>query len=64
MSQERERPWQGLWSQLSRLQNPSDVWAACLVAFAILAFEAAVCPLIIANIPCESLLSPFIVCTQ
>ena len=33
------------------------MWAACLVAFAILVFEAGVCPLIIAKVPCEFLLS-------
>lgn len=43
----------GLRSLLSRLQDPKDVQAATFVAIAILVFEAGICPLIIAKIPCK-----------
>ncbi len=43
----------GLRSLLSRLQDPKDVQAASFVAIAILVFEAGICPLIIAKIPCK-----------
>lgn len=46
---------QGLLALLSRLQDPKDVQAAAIVAFAILVFEAGICPLIIAKIPCKFL---------
>ena len=48
---ERRAPWRRL---LRRLQDPRDVQAALCVAAALLLFEAVLCPLIIAKVPCES----------
>ena len=59
--QKRRSKIQGLWSLLNRLQDPKDVQAAALMAFAILIFEAGICPLIIAKIPCKS---PGIACVS
>lgn len=49
----RRSAWQSLRILLGRLQDPKDVHAAIFMAMAILAFEAAVCPLIIAKVPCK-----------
>lgn len=51
--QTRRAPWQSFRSLLGRLQDPKDVQAAMFMIFAILVVEAAICPLIIAKIPCE-----------
>ena len=53
--QTRKGKVQGFRVLLSRLQDPKDVQAATFVAFAILVFEAGICPLIIAKIPCKFL---------
>ena len=50
----RKSKVQGLLALLRRLQDPKDVQAAAFMAFAILVFEAGICPLIIAKIPCKS----------
>lgn len=51
--QTRKGKAQGMRALLSRLQDPKDVQAAAFMAFAILVFEAGICPLIINKIPCE-----------
>ena len=51
--QTRKSKVQGLLALLRRQADPNDVQAAVFMAFAILIFEAGICPLIIAKIPCE-----------
>ena len=50
--QQRTAGWKACRKLLGRLQDPHDTQAATLVACALLLFEAALCPLIIAKIPC------------
>ena len=50
--QQRTPGWKACSRMLGRLQDPHDTQAAWLVACALLVFEAALCPLIIAKVPC------------
>lgn len=51
-SKKRKSKLQSVSALLRRLQDPKDVQAAAVTALAVLVFEAAICPLIIAKIPC------------
>lgn len=48
----RRAPWKAFAGLLHRLNDPQDTHAALLVSATILMFEAVICPLIIANVPC------------
>ena len=52
-SNKRRAPWRACGRLLERLQDPHDTLAALWVAAAVMLFEAALCPLLIAKVPCE-----------